>query len=265
MLFGVSKDISDLRLSEEKFSKTFQASGALMALTTFAEGMFIDVNEAFLETIGYTRDEVIGKTSEELNLFVDMRERDAVRDKVLECGRARRAELRVRTKDGRIRHGLFSADPLYIQDTPYLLTTMNDVTELKRLEQELREHRDHLEQEVAERTSELNASKEELEVRSSTLQEVNTALRVLARQIGQDKEEMEARFLSNMKSLILPYVEKIKRGRLDPEQQSCINIIEANLNEIASTFLQSRGAVRLYPEGDTDCFAHQGRGKLPKR
>ena len=375
VIFGVSKDISDLRLSEEKFSKTFQSSGALMALSTYNDGCFIDVNESFLTTLGYTREEVVGKTSLELPLFIDMKERDAVRKEVIQKGRARHAEVHVRTKEGLIRHGLFSAEPLYVQDTLYLLTTMIDITDLKKTEQALQNAHDELELRVRERNAELqgafdaleqnaklyrnlfdNASigmfqadsksgllrvnralagmlgyespeemtsvvsdamtqihadprnrskiltslelndwyydeqpyfrkdgsimtgklairrvsnpdgtlaytegiveditdqrkmKEDLEIRTKTLEEVNTALKVLLRQMGEEKGEIEARFVSNVKGLVLPYVERAKKGRpLDSEQQSCLNIIEMNLNQIVSPFLQSIGQFGLTP------------------
>ena len=58
---------------------------------------------------------------------------------------------------------------------------------------------------------------------------------------------MEARFVSNVKGLVIPYVNKMKTRRLDPEQQSCLNIIEMNLNEIVSPFLQSIGQLGLTP------------------
>jgi PAS domain S-box-containing protein len=245
--FVVSKDITELQLSEEKFSRTFQSNATPMALTSYEDGRFVDVNEAFLRATGYGYEEVIGKTSLDLSLFADPYDRDAIRMTVRNEGSARNFEIGVRVKSGEIRHGLFSAEPFHIQDALYLITSINDVTEIKRLEQELRSHKVELERKVAERTAELENNRKELESRGRTLEEVNIALKVLLKQIGEDKQDLERRFASNIKKLIFPYLEKVKNGRLDTRQSACLNIIEMNLNEIISPFLQSLGQFNLTP------------------
>jgi len=142
VLFGVSKDISRLRLSEEKFSKAFQASAALMALSYVRSGQIIDVNDAFLDTLGFTRDEVIGHTTLELGIFVD----EDVRAKVLQIldstGQIRNLEVQVRTKNGAVVEGLFSGDLLYLGDALCLLTVMTDITERKAGEERERKGRE---------------------------------------------------------------------------------------------------------------------------
>jgi two-component system, cell cycle sensor histidine kinase and response regulator CckA len=127
----------NLRLSEEKFSKAFHSSTVLMALTTFEEGRILDANEAFATTLGFSREEVVGITVAELNIYVDPGQRQAIRDEVLEKGKVRGLEVRVRRKDGKERVQLLSTDLLQIQGKPYLLTTAIDVTEKKRLEEDL--------------------------------------------------------------------------------------------------------------------------------
>jgi DNA-binding CsgD family transcriptional regulator len=123
------------------------------------------------------------------------------------------------------------------------------------------EYRDHLERAVKERTAELEAMNERLrreaadhkrtgallEARSTSLEEVNTALRVLLRQKEREKKDLEDRFISNVKELVLPYVEKIKKGCLGAQQTLCIDIIETNLKEIASPVLQTIKHFNLSP------------------
>ncbi|NLV27194.1 MAG: PAS domain S-box protein [Methanomicrobiales archaeon] len=130
-LFGVSKDISEITLSEEKFSKAFQAGGSLMAISI--DSVFVNVNKTFLDTLGYTWDEVIGKSSMDLDIFVEDGERDQVVKEIQEKGYCRNLKVLVRGKDGRILTGIFSADIIQIQDKEALLTIMNDVTEMIRL------------------------------------------------------------------------------------------------------------------------------------
>jgi len=140
VLFGVCKDISDVKFSEEKFSKTFHAAAAAaMALSTYDEGRLIDVNDAFLSVLGYSREEVIGKTTAELNIFSGTPDsRDALLD-LIRQGRLKNFEASIRGKRGELHYGLFSAETIYIQDTLCLLTTMVDITERRKAEETLKE------------------------------------------------------------------------------------------------------------------------------
>jgi PAS domain S-box-containing protein len=137
VMFGVSKDISALKLSEEKFSAAFHSTAVLMALSTKTDGKFVDVNEAFLETLGFSRKEVIGKSALELGLFVQRVDRTEAIRKLEDTGRVRGLEIPFRTKDGSIRNGLFSIDSLMIGGVPCLLTTLTDITDRKRAEDAL--------------------------------------------------------------------------------------------------------------------------------
>ncbi|MCW1712555.1 MULTISPECIES: EAL domain-containing protein [Synergistaceae] len=145
VLFGVSKDMSDLKLSEEKFSKAFEASGALMAISDEKEGVYIDVNRTFCETLGYAKEEVIGKSSKDLNLFVDYSDRGRVLDNLARNGHVGYAEVSVRCRDGRILTGCFNVEKIYIADRACILTTMNDLTEIKKMEEEIRKYNEQLE------------------------------------------------------------------------------------------------------------------------
>ncbi|MFX1237303.1 MAG: PAS domain S-box protein, partial [Promethearchaeota archaeon] len=125
--------------SEEKFSKTFHESIVIMAISTIEEGKFLEVNDAFLKTLGFSKKEVIGKTSQELNIFLNFKERREIIKEVKEQKFAKNREMLIRKKDGTIIQGLFSVSQIMLQDRPYLLTMMNDITERKRAEQKLKE------------------------------------------------------------------------------------------------------------------------------
>lgn len=127
--FGVTKDLSDLQASEEKFAAVFSASPALMALTEAETGRYVDVNEAFLSTLGYQRKEVIGLTALELGIFADSNQRGEALQLMQQQGYLRNFVTLVHTKSGEVRHGLFSAEHIQLQDRRLLLTMMNDITE----------------------------------------------------------------------------------------------------------------------------------------
>ena len=79
----------------------------------------------------------------------------------------------------------------------------------------------------------------ELEVKSRNLEELNAALKVLLRQREDDKKEIEEMFLSNVKGLVMPYVEKLKNSSLAAEQNAYVATIEEHLHDIISPFLTS--------------------------
>lgn len=76
VIFSVSQDVSQLSMSEESFSKAFNDSGISMFISKFEDGEILDVNDKFLDFIGYTREEVIGKTTLELNMTRDYENRE---------------------------------------------------------------------------------------------------------------------------------------------------------------------------------------------
>ena len=136
-LFGVSKDITRIKETEELFSKAFQAGSSLMAISEIESGLFINVNKTFLDTLGYTRDEVIGKSSIELGLFYNPEDRYRVLSMVKEPGFVENIEVKIRVKEGEPRIGLFSVSQIDVGHKPCWMITMTDITELKQTEKAL--------------------------------------------------------------------------------------------------------------------------------
>ncbi len=127
-----------LRASEERFLKAFTLNPMGMAITTIEEGRFIEVNESFLESTGLAREEVIGKTSEELELFNPPEQRQKIIDALKRSGSARNIEVTVTIKNGKLVQGLFSADIIRLSEGDFILSALMDISERKRIEAELR-------------------------------------------------------------------------------------------------------------------------------
>ena len=161
-LFCVSKDLTAEREALDRFDRLFHANPALMAVNDLADLRFIDVNDAFLETLGYSRDDVVGRPLAELDILPRTRQRAATLRR-LRAGGIRGIELQVRTRDGRLLDGVFSGEVIPGIDRDYLLTVMVDITDRKRAERELRAMNATLEKRVAERTQELSVANRELE------------------------------------------------------------------------------------------------------
>jgi PAS domain S-box-containing protein len=137
-IFGVTKDISAITLSEEKFSKAFQSNAALMSISNLKTGKFIDVNDAFLKNLDITFEEVIGKTTDELNLLNDKNLLDRILENLKHNIPVRDFEVEVNSKSGKQIIGLFSADLIYIGKDLCFLSVLIDITERKRAEEEVK-------------------------------------------------------------------------------------------------------------------------------
>jgi PAS domain S-box-containing protein len=136
-IFGISKDLSKEQAALQKFNKIFERSPALMAVSTLPERTFIEINEAFLTRLGYEKEEIIGKTSKELEIFAEEDTLRAIANELERTGRIANCELKVRAKDGTILDGIFSGEIIENQGQQFFLTVMTDVTEQKRAQEAL--------------------------------------------------------------------------------------------------------------------------------
>lgn len=127
-----------LAASEEKFSRAFQANPAVMAVSTIEDVRLLDVNSTFLETLGYSHEEVIGKTSSDLGLFSDPVQLNVIISQLNKTGQVHDVDVKIRRKNHDVLDGLFSAITIDVADIPRLLMIVVDITERKRVEDALR-------------------------------------------------------------------------------------------------------------------------------
>ena len=125
-----------LHLSLEKYEKTFQAAPIWVVLSDLEDGRYMEVNETFLKTMGYEREDVIGKTSLELNTWFDPRDRDRIVAQVKEMGGIRIKDVQRRTRSGALIDTLFSAETLYLEGKQMMISVTQEITEQKKSEAE---------------------------------------------------------------------------------------------------------------------------------
>lgn len=133
-----------LRESEERFAAAFQLSPVSMSITAAATSQFVEANEMFFRTTGYDRQEVIGHTPEELQLFYDPIDRKRLIASARNTGGAYSLEIPFRIKNGNILHCLVSIQRIQLSGSPNLLCTSLDITLRKHAEQQLAEQLDEL-------------------------------------------------------------------------------------------------------------------------
>lgn len=128
-----------LRVSDEKFKKIFEISPDAASINRFEDGKFVSVNRTFENTLGYTREEVIGRSTAEIGLWVDRNEREKILAEIKEKGFVLDHEADFYTKDGQIVSGLLSATIIEIDGQPHMVFTSRDITQRKKIEKQLRE------------------------------------------------------------------------------------------------------------------------------
>ena len=128
-----------LKSSEERFSKAFRQSPLALTLTSARDHRYLDVNETFEQITGWRRDEVIGHTPLELQLWVNPAERYEFVRLLSEKGSVRNTEVRFRCKNGTQRFGLGAGELIEIEGEPCILSVIADITDRKEAEDALRQ------------------------------------------------------------------------------------------------------------------------------
>src|SRR5208283_2498694 len=123
-----------LRLSEQKFSKAFRASPDWLTITTLDEGRYIEVNDTFMRLSGYSREEVIERTSGELGMWVDPKEREELVHVLKKDGAVWNKEIHCRTKSGDVLTMLRSSQAIDYGGMQCIISVTHDITERRKTE-----------------------------------------------------------------------------------------------------------------------------------
>jgi PAS domain S-box-containing protein len=126
----------ELRLSEERFSMAFHHNPEMITINTYKDGRYVEVNESVIRYTGYSREELIGKTFQEMNFFPDHERMSQFVEALRREGKVRNFEIDYRTKSGEMRTEILSADIFTMQGVKYLISSTVDITDRKRAEEE---------------------------------------------------------------------------------------------------------------------------------
>jgi PAS domain S-box-containing protein len=196
---------------------------------TDRKGNIIYANKSMIEALGYTEAELYGMHITNL-LHEDYRGK-VLEDKLRELMQNGSFALEAVWigKNGGQFYGESKVVAIFDEKGKYLgaNNVFRDLTKRKEIEDRLRKR------------------EEELNAKTKSLEEVNIALKVLLKHTENDKKEIEGRIIFNIREMILPYVGKLKKTNLDPEQRSHLQNIENNLTEILSPFKRKLAAMNL--------------------
>jgi two-component system cell cycle sensor histidine kinase/response regulator CckA len=136
---GICQDITDRKRADERFYKAFNLSPEPMTIATASDGRYVDVNESFLRVTGFTREEVIGHTSLELNIWEQPEFRATFAELLEKHGSVHDLEFCSRTKSGGLWTVMASAEEIELAGERCIIAILKDVTEQKILEKQLRQ------------------------------------------------------------------------------------------------------------------------------
>ena len=212
------KDKNEIKKLSEIYKTVFDnaADGILVAVVESKK--FHIGNKMICEMLGYSLEEIenmgIVDIHPEEDLPYVIEQFEKLSRKEIELAK----DIPVKRKDGSIFYADIKSFSITLRGKTYLAGIFRDTTERKHAEEVLKER------------------EQELEIKTHNLEEANIALKVLLKKREEDKTELEEKILLNIKELVAPYLEKLKKNGLDEKQGAYVSILESNLNDIISPF-----------------------------
>jgi PAS domain S-box-containing protein len=206
----------------ERFHSLLDEVDAIVGLFDAETFERVAINRFMGELLGYTPAELAKLPMNKIDFEMDWMVRCEKLALVIKGGE-HKVERRFHTKGGEVLDILFTEKLIAIEGKKYIFQTGRDVTTLRNTQRELNAAKDVMELKVEERTAEL--------------QRMNTALTVLLQKRDQDKQEMEENLVVNLKALVDPYLDRLRKTELSLLQDECLDIIDKNLHSLLEPLL----------------------------
>lgn len=225
---AVARDITErkkveaaLKEAQSKLRTIFDSASDGIILARISDRKFSVANKRICRMLGYTETELLKMgildihPTESLPYVIDQFNKQIQENIVIA------KDIPVLKKDGSFFFADVSAAPMKVNGEECMLGMFRDITERKKAEAALRQR------------------EEELSMKSRHLEEMNAALKVLLKQREDDRYQIEENVLTNVKTSIFPYLEKLKKSALSRQQKTYLKMIEDQIREIISPFLRS--------------------------
>jgi PAS domain S-box-containing protein len=274
-----------LRTALAGFQKVFQGAPEPMSISDLTNGEFIQVNDAFCSLFGHSREEVIGRTSVELNLWSDYSRRNLVVERVYTGIAVHRMAGKARTSSGAIRDILLSADAIEFEGRSCLLLMLVDITEQRRAEAGLEEARARLQQ-LSQRLLEIQETERAAIARElhDEIGQSLTAIKLSAQRLARRWKGPEAIRVEDCVALADGALRQVRSLALDlrPPQLDQLGLTAALRDltvrvgdaagiqvefvadpaDVARDYAQATAAFRVTQEALTNVVRHAGAGKV---
>lgn len=233
-----------LRQNEIRFRTIFEqvTDGILVA---DVDGRFHNANRSICRMLGYSREELLGMKIADIHPPEVLPTVYTHFQQISEGKIDVAPDVPVLRRDGGIFYADISGGESMLDGMDCIMGIFRDVTQRRRstleLEQRVVERTLKLTTEIEERKRTEAALRErelELETQTRNLQELNTALKVVLNRRDHDLEGLEQKVLLNVRSLVMPYIEKLRKTAITPDQTAYLRILENSLSDIVSPFLQ---------------------------
>jgi PAS domain S-box-containing protein len=265
--FAFARDITKRKKAKENLHKSEEKLRLLLETAPLSifecdtNGLITLVNPSYSKITGYSEEELLqmhvwdpqmpGPQRDALPEYLKLLVKEQPEPTPYVCKNL--------TKDGRLID--VQVDWTYNRDkqgqVAGFVCILSDITQHRLSEEALKKAHDDLEMRVKERTYELESAvkllekeiddhksternlrdaEKSLKIHAEELTESNAALKVLLNQREQDQTDFENNILSNVKHLIMPYIEKLKKNKPEQDDLAYLNIVESNLKEIVSPF-----------------------------
>lgn len=191
-----------LRESEERYQKAFRASPDGIAISRLRDGVFVDVNEGFEELTGFSRDELIGRSTLDLKHWKNPADRERLVEELRQSRVVKDFQAEFLDRNGQVHIGQLSVDTLELNGETHMLSTIRDVT-----------------QQIVPQEK-LARATEEISAEHRLLLEKNRALRELLDHLQEDKATYRHELTATIDNLLRPLIRRLKErgGRLTPAE-----------------------------------------------
>ncbi|HEX2937058.1 MAG TPA: PAS domain S-box protein [Bacteroidales bacterium] len=181
-----TRNLQAIKQSEDKFRKAFLTNPDAITINRLSDGMYISVNKGFTKIFGYTEEEAVGKTSQEINIWHNYEDRKTFVQELRTNGMIENFETRFNNRDGQVIDGLVFTSVIDLEGEPHILTVTRDVTEQKRSELLIREKTEMIE----------TQNQEYLQLNEELIQANKNLLE--AKERAEQSDRLKTAFLQNM-------------------------------------------------------------------
>jgi PAS domain S-box-containing protein len=195
---------AEMSETQKDLQLIFNTSPDAAVITSMPDGLMVEVNEGYCQISGYRRDELIGKTTREMNIWKYLDDREKIIAKLKADGFCDNIETTFICKDGSEIIGLISAKVITLHEVPHIISITRDITQIRKNEEEIKELNQTLEKRVDERTKQLLLANKELESFSysishdlrTPLRAINGFAQILSEDYGDKLDDQAKRYCS---------------------------------------------------------------------